>query len=352
MIKKITAILLVFAVLAGFASCKRLEGNEFDVQENAFAVDDEGVTRELETRINEEGETEYFYTDANGNEIVVDKNKVNVETTYVPVQTTLSDKEIDEIIESGDISKFEDIVTEDIAEPELEMSDGVISEENFEEVEVELDSEGKPVHGNVTKTMKEIVESGTFTMDFTIQTKVDGTETTLPVKIMKDGNNMFMETSAPLGTSGKVRVNMLINDDGYFIIFPVMNAYYKAPTDEMGETGSMDDLFAGLDFTDVEEDLEMNDNYDSSSIVTINGKSYDCDVYKADDGSTVKYYYLNNELKRIESISDSGSTIVEFKELSGSVDKSKFKTPTGRDLEKLMESFAALEGSLSTTKAQ
>lgn len=344
MIRKITAILLVFAVLAGFAACKRLEGNEFNVQENAFAVDDEGVTREVETRVNEEGETEYFYTDANGNEIVVDKNKVSVETTYVPVQTTLSDKEIDEIIESGDIGKLEDVVTEEIAEPEFEMSDGVISEETFEEVEVELDSEGKPVHGTATKTMEEIVKSGTFTIDFTIKSKIDGVENVMPVKIMKDGNNMYMETSAPLTDTGKVRINMLMNDDGYFLILPVMNAYYKVPTEETGGAVNMDDLFSGFDFSDVEGDLEMKDNYESSYTVDINGKTYNCDVFNAEDGSTVKYYYLNNELKRVENTSDAGETIVEFKEISGKVDKSKFKTPKGRDLEKLMESFAALEG--------
>ena len=47
--------------------------------------------------VTENGKTEYFYTDDNGNEIVVDKNKVEIETSLVPVQTTLSDKEIEEI---------------------------------------------------------------------------------------------------------------------------------------------------------------------------------------------------------------------------------------------------------------
>lgn len=344
MIRKITAILLVFAVLTGFAACKRLEGNELEVKENVFAVDEEGVTRDVETRVNEEGKTEYYYKDSNGNEVVVDKNDVTVETTYVPVPTTLSDKEIDKIIESGDIGKLEDVVTEEIEEPEFEMSDGVISEETFEEVEVELDSEGKPVHGTATKTMEEIVKSGTFTIDFTVKSKIDGVENIMPVKIIKDGNKMFMETSAPLTETGKVRINMLMNDDGYFLILPVMNAYYKVPTEEMGGTVNMDDLFAGFDFSDVEGDLEMKDNYESSYTVDINGKTYNCDVFNAEDGSKIKYYYLNNELKRVENTSDAGETIVEFKEISGRVDKSKFKTPKGRDLQKLMESFAALEG--------
>ncbi len=344
MIRKITAILLVFAVLAGFAACKRLEGNELEVKENVFAVDEEGVTRDVETRVNEEGKTEYYYKDSNGNEVVVDKNDVTVETTYVPVPTTLSDKEIDKIIESGDIGKLEDVVTEEIEEPEFEMSDGVISEETFEEVEVELDSEGKPVHGTATKTMEEIVKSGTFTIDFTVKSKIDGVENIMPVKIIKDGNKMFMETSAPLTETGKVRINMLMNDDGYFLILPVMNAYYKVPTEEMGGTVNMDDLFAGIDFSDVEGDLEMKGNYESSYTVDINGKTYNCDVFNAEDGSKIKYYYLNNELKRVENTSDAGETIVEFKEISGRVDKSKFKTPKGRDLQKLMESFAALEG--------
>lgn len=344
MIKKITAILLAFAVLAGFAACKRLEGNELDVKENVFAVDDEGVTREVETRVNEEGKTEYYYTDANGNEVIVDKNNVKVETTYVPVQTTLSDKEIDKIIEEGDFEKLENAITEDIAEPELEMSDGIISEETFEEVEVELDNEGKPVHGTSVKSMEEIMKSGTFTIDFTIKSNVDGAENTMPVKLMRDGDNMFMETTLPLTETGKMRVNLVANQDGFFVVLPVMNAYFKAPSEDVEGAGSMEDLFGSLDFSDVESDLEMQDNYESSYAVEINGKSYNCDVYKAEDGSTVKYYYLNNELKRVENTSEAGNTIIEFKEISGSVDKSKFKTPTGRDLEKLMENMAALEG--------
>lgn len=341
MIKKISAILLVFAVLAGFASCKRLEGNEFDVKENAFVLDSEGVTQEVATRVNAEGKTEYYYTDKNGNEIIVDKNNVTVETTYVPVQTTLSDKEIDKIIEEGDFEKLENIVAEEITEPELEMSDGIISEETFEEVEVELDNNGKPVHGNAVQSMEEIMKSGTFTIDFTVKSKIDGVESVMPIKIMKDGNKMFMETTVPLTTTGKMRTNMLINDDGCFIIIPVMNAYFKAPTEDM-EGANMDDLFGDFDISNVEEDLEMNDNYESSYTVELNGKTYNCDVYNADDGSTVKYYYLNNELKRIENTSDAGNTIIEFKEISGKVDKSKFKSPKGRDLAEMMESLEGL----------
>lgn len=349
MIKKITAILLVFAVLAGFAACRKLEDTEFNVQENAFAVDEEGVTRELETRVNEDGKTEYFYTDSNGNVVVVDKKDVEVETTYVPVQTTLSDKEIEEILESGDIGKLEDVVTEEITEPEFEMSDDVISEDVFEEVEVELGSDGKPVRGNSAQNFEEIINSGTFTVDLTIKSNADGVENTVPFKIIKDGNRMFMETVYPISETGKMRINLLVNEDGYFIIVPVMNAYIKAPTEEVGNA---EDFFSGFDFTDIESDLEIKDNYVSSNKVTLNGKTYDCDVYEVEDGTTVKYYYLNNELKRMESTSESGNTIIEFKEFSGSVDKSKLKTPTGIDLSTKLEALESLAGSLATTTKQ
>ena len=353
MIKKISAILLVFALLAGFSACRRLEGNEFNKQENAFVVNDEGVTQQLATRVNEEGKTEYYYTDSNGNEIVVDKNNVKVETTYVPVQTTLSDKEIDKIIEDGDLEKLEDAVTEDIAEPEFEMSDGIISEETFEKVEVELDNEGKPIHGAASsKTMGEILKSGTFTIDFTVKAKVDGVETILPIKMMKDGNNMYMETIYPISATGKIRTNLIANDDGFFLVIPVLNAYLKMPSEEMEGAGSMGDIFEGYDFTNIEDDIKMNDGYESSGKVTVNGQTYDCDIFKGEDGATVKYYYLNNELKRIENTSDAGEIITEFKEISGKVDKSKFKTPKGRDLAKMAESLSALEGLTLTTAKQ
>ena len=128
MFKKLSAILLVFALLASFAACKRFEGNELIIEEKPVVTDESGNTQELQTRVDENGKTEYFYTDDNGNEIVVDKNKVEIETSLVPVQTTLSDKEIEEIFESNDFEKLQDALTENITEPELEMNNGVIPE--------------------------------------------------------------------------------------------------------------------------------------------------------------------------------------------------------------------------------
>ena len=338
MFKKLSAILLVFALIASFAACKKLEGNEFIVEENAFVTDENGNTQELETRVDENGKTEYFYTDNSGNIIVVDKNKVEVETSYVPVQTTLSDKEIDKILENQDFDKLQDVLVEDITEPEFEMSDGVIPEDSFEEVEVEVDNEGKPVHGTATKTYAEIISSGTFTVDLTVQTITEGTTSVMPIKMMKDGNKMLVETSVPVSTSGKMRVNMLINDDGFFMVIPIMNAYYQVPTEDAGD---LSDAMGSFDISDIEGDLAMTDSYVSSANVDLNGKTYNCDIYESEDGVTTKYYYLNNELKRIESESGSDIYIVEFKEVSGKVTKSKFKTPTGRNL---ADFAAALEG--------
>ncbi len=336
MFKKLSAILLVFALLASFAACKRFEGNEMLIEENAFVTDENGNTQELETRVNEEGKTEYYYTDNSGNIIVVDKNKVEIETSLVPVQTTLSDKEIDKILENNDFEKLQDVLVEEITEPELEMSDGVIPDASFEEVEVEVGSDGKPVHGNAAQKYADIVKSGTFSIDLTVQTITEGSNSTMPIKMMKDGNNMLVETSVPISLTGKMRVNMLINDDGFFMVIPVMNAYYKIPSEEIGDIGS---AMGEFDLSEIEGDLELNDNYVSSGKVTLNGNTYDCDVFESEDGVTTKYYYLNNELKRIESTTDTDTYIVEFKEVSGKVNKSKFRTPTGRNLEEFAEAF-------------
>ncbi len=340
MFKKLSAILLVFALLASFAACKRFEGNEMLIEENAFVTDENGNTQELETRVNEKGKTEYYYTDNSGNIIVVDKNNVEVETSLVPVQTTLSDKEIEEILENQDFDKLQDALVEDITEPEFEMADGVVPEESFEEVEVEVDNEGKPVHVTTTKTYAEIISSGTFTVDLTIQTITESETSIMPVKMMKDGNNMLVETSVPISTSGKMRVNMLINKDGFFMVIPAMlNAYYKVPAET---TGDLSEAMGNFDIADIEGDLAMTDNYVSSAKVELNGKTYDCDIYESQDGTTTKYYYLNGELKRIESTTASDSYIIEFKEVSGKVTKSKFRTPTGRNLADFAAAFESM----------
>lgn len=337
MFKKLSAILLVFALLASFAACKRFEGNELIIEEKPVVTDESGNTQELQTRVDENGKTEYFYTDDNGNEIVVDKNKVEIETSLVPVQTTLSDKEIEEIFESNDFEKLQDALTENITEPELEMNNGVIPEESFEEVEVEVGSDGKPVHGNAVQKYSDILKSGTFTISLTIQTTTEGVTTVMPITVMKDGNNMFTEMTYPISATGKMRINLIINDTGMYTVLPVINAYYQFPSEEVGNIG---DALGDFDLSQMQGDLEMNDNYVSSGKVSLNGKEYDCDIYEAEDGITTKYYFLNDELKRIESTTGNDGYIIEFKEVSGKVNKSKFKLPYGcRNLENFAAAF-------------
>ena len=56
--KNVTAILLVFALLAGFASCRKLEDSEgFVIESKAYIVDSEGVTRDVQSIINDDGKT-------------------------------------------------------------------------------------------------------------------------------------------------------------------------------------------------------------------------------------------------------------------------------------------------------
>ena len=62
MFKKLSAILLVFALLASFAACKRFEGNELIIEEKPVVTDESGNTQELQTRVDENGKTEYEFT--------------------------------------------------------------------------------------------------------------------------------------------------------------------------------------------------------------------------------------------------------------------------------------------------
>ena len=87
--KNIIAIVLVFALAFGFASCKQLEKTDmFTIESQVYIVDDEGVTRNVQTRIKENGEVEYFYIDSDGNTIFVKKDDVVIETKRVLASTT------------------------------------------------------------------------------------------------------------------------------------------------------------------------------------------------------------------------------------------------------------------------
>ena len=187
--KNIIAIGLVFATLLTFASCKKLpQDNEFVYERHAYVVDDEGVTHNIKTEIDENGKEIYYYEDFSGNKVTVANKDVVVKTTKVRKTTSvyenqeLTPEEQSLLDTFNDPEVFENLVDESLTQPEFEISDEPIPEENFEEIEVKVDNDGNPVHNDIEKTITDIIDDGKYTIDTVIKTTdVNGEEMILPL---------------------------------------------------------------------------------------------------------------------------------------------------------------------------
>lgn len=319
--RNIIAILLVFALLVSFAACRKLE-TEYTIETRPYVVDSNGVTQDVQSIVNSDGETEYFYYDNSGNKITVDSKDVEVETKKVAVTapTTLSPEAQSLFDVFNDPEKFEELMEEDATEPKLEMSDGIISDDQFNKIDTDIGSDGKPVRDKAREQYMKIVEGETFTMDMVMKTNTNGEEMALPIVAVRDGNNLFLETAMPVdGSKGAMRLQFLILNGKAYTVIPQMRAYMEVPKETIDQMG-LGDIVA--------EEAKDNSEYVESGEVKINGKTYICDVYKSED-STIKYYFLNGELKRIETISGENTAIMEINSLSDKADKSKLVLPKG-----------------------
>ncbi len=313
--KNAVAIILVFALLLSFAACRKIDKGSVITESKVYIVDDEGVTRDIFN----EG-SDYYYYDEDGNKKPVNSNDVIVETNQVTmVETHSLTPEAQSFIDSfGDVDSIEDMMQADVTVPDLENGE-LIPEDSFNDIEIEVDTDGNPVHEEVPLSYKDIISSNTFTMESNIQTISNGQKNVIPMTIMRNGSDLYFETALPLKEGGgSTRVNMLILGDMCYIIIPSMRAYIAMPK----ESATTEEMFPAEAF-DIEN---IDGTYLSSGEVDFDGQTYVCDVYDT-DGSTTKYYYLKGQLKRVETVNGEDSSITEFKKLTTDVDKSKFAVP-------------------------
>lgn len=330
--KNIIAIGLVFALLLSFASCRKFEDTDaFAVESKVYAVDDEGNSHNL---IKEEtdGETKYYYIDSNGNRVYVDSKDVVVETTKVFKGTTeesvsLTPEEQSFLDQYNDPDAFNNIIDSSITTPEMDLSSDLLPEDSFEEIEVELDGDGNPVHEDIEKTYEELLAGEKFTIDVVFKSTVNGTETIVPLKASRDGDKVYMETAIPVEGQGSLKCNAIVRDGTCYFIVPSMRAYMTIPAESMSE------MFPDEVITESEQEA----NYVSSGEVEFEGEKYICDVYES-EGVVSKSYYKDGELKRIETVDGENITIIQFNEVSDKVDSSVFKVPAYFDMTKLLGS--------------
>lgn len=313
MLKKTLAIISAFAMIFSFAACNKDE----DLKKSNMVYDGNEVYSDKDG---------YYYTDKDGNRVDVNKDDVEF-TEYngeseLAESSTLSSEDAEAIM---DMMSNPEKYTEDIPAPELEAGEELIPEDSFTEVEVELDSEGNPERGDDAKTYQELLRSGTFTIEVVMCTTTGGTTTTVPVTIIKDGNKIAAEVVAPMEGTGSMRMKYLVKNGVQYAILPAAKLYF-----ELGPADDVETMFSEEMLNELASSATESMTYVSSAEVNIDGKKYECDIYDAEDGSTVKVYYLDGILVREETITPEGDTsIIEYKTLSGTVDSSAFELPSG-----------------------
>lgn len=311
--KSILAIVLVFSTLLCMASCHKLDSENIIVESRAYIVDDEGVTRNV-YNVNDN----FYYYDANGNRKEASSDSVVIETnTYVATTVKLSPEQ-ESFIAQFDGDSLEDMMEADQTQVNLD-NDLLIPDDAFSDAKVDVDENGNPIHGDSELSYEEILEGKTFTMDVKMKTVVGGTETVAPLMFVRDGENLYFETALPLKDGvGTTRLNFLLLNGDCYIIIPSMRAYMKIPKESVGQTIPVE-AFEAFDGD--------TGKYTQSYTVDIDGKEYLCDVYENEEETITKRYYLDGQLKRIETVHGEDMSIMEFNQVSSTVDKSKFAEP-------------------------
>lgn len=341
---------MIFVLLFSFASCRKLEFGGSEPETEVYVTDADGNHHEVMTKVNEEGETLFYYVDNSGEEVTVksndivvatkksaakDKNKVGTTSWLadIPEDVSLTPEEQSFLESFNDPESIDQFIDSNEPEPELELSDDIIDESKIKEIEVKVDSEGEPIHEdqpNGKDDYKSVLEGSKYTVSLNLKSNVNGIDTTIPITIYRDGDKFFIETKMPVEDKGSIKSNFLLMNQKCYMIIPSMRCYISVPMDSVSEIFS----------PEVFDSAEIESTFVSSGEISLDGKKYICDTYDA-DGQTVRYYYLDGALKRIETIAGEDNAIMEFKNVSTSVDSSKFKVPTTYfDMTKLMGSDA------------
>ena len=332
MIKKIIAVLSVFAMLFAMAACKNglegnLEGNTttpagaettIDLGVTELYIDDgNGNTIPVVTNKNNKGDIIYEYTDVSGNKVTA------VDSSNIVGVTKYSEEEKVQIYIEQISKQFEsnpDAIL-DNEKVDFIIADGLVPESSFKKITVELGDDGMPARDEA-KSYKSIISGDVFTLKMNVKSIVNEQEESIPLSWSKSGKNFLIEASLPYEGSGYLKTSILSKDGKLYAIVPAMRLYAELPAETFKEM---------IDPEIFEAEIEDNIVYDASYEVKVDGKTYYCDVYNSEDGKTVtkNYFDSNNNPVRVEMISGSDVTIWEITEISSKADTSKFKIPLG-----------------------
>ncbi len=351
--KNIIAVSLVFAILFGLGACKKLENSsEFEQITKVYVVD-EGEEYEIQTRINQENETEHYYLDDNNEVVIVrteesDKGKteyykvdeqgnkvaLKTETKKKVVKTTSAGTtnedtsvsltpEQQSFVDNFNKENMEDYLDDNAEKATLNLGDNV---HNLNNAPTIADPSNATKRQDDSAFYDKIKNANKVTLKMTMKTIQGNTSQTMPLTMIKSGDKVYLSTSMPVenegGTSGSMTMNVIVKDGKCRVYIPNIKGYFEVPSSEVE---AMKESFS------IGTERQDNQTYLYSVKSQLNGKPYEVDVYSV-EGGTIYYYYETDGVtpKRIEAVYDNGDiSILEYTEISYTADESKFIYPIG-----------------------
>lgn len=312
MIKKFLCLFMVFALVFSLGACKK---NDDKTPTGGSSTTVAGQTEDTTTNV-----------DADATEIVTNEQGE-------PVTNEKGEPVTQKV--GGSIN----------ADTTQEVS--LISDETMPtgtKVEVTTTVNGDPVKPLVDSAFGEILKGNKYSIKFTAQIDMDGARQTMPATIYVSGKKSLVELSmggAGLGLgSGLAKMSVLNNEKGNYLlisILGVLKGYVPIPADQAGEYDAM------FDFSGISDTSDMK--YIKTTKVTYKGVEYISEEYRSSD-STIKFYFNQGKLKRIEQVNDDGSKVfMENIEITAKFDEKVFNIPAGykeineKDLENLSGLF-------------
>ena len=241
------------------------------------------------------------------------------------VTSVLSDKEKSEVEKQAEKSNAKTTTlaaSEAMSKIEQEMSGLTdFSEDDLKSNEKDLVDKGTEIKKTTLRddVIIKALESGKFTLNMTLKA---ASNADTPVVLVSNGDKIAADMTM---NGSKVKVRMIIDNDGVYVVFPTANVYVKMSSDEIG---NMDEL----------KNIASSDGtYVGSTKVKINGKDHTCEEYKSSDGTVIKYYFNSKkEWKRREVITEDEVAIYEISSFSNKADESIFSLKGYADMSPLL----------------
>lgn len=331
--KGLCVILSAMLIAMSFSACSKKNGNDAETQTK---VDANGQTYVEVT--NKKGET---VTDADGKAItsLVAKEEKNKDS---------SDKE-DKAEKAGKTDSSKEDKKNDKKETKkdngkstsLQVNTDVLNNvTDVDEDNFDMFADEKDLYEEGTTTKKttlfedkvqKILKTGKFTIDMAVTS--EGKQ--IPMKLAFAKDKMY----ASFEMQGMQAGIIYMNDTAYILfpnIFKGVKAYMEYPDadESMGEV-----------FDSFNQISDSNGKYKGSSKVKVGSKTYTCEEYAGNDGTTFKYYFDGNDWKRYECISEEGNMVYEINSFSGKVDENLFSLKGYTKIDE--KALEALGGTLS-----